>query len=429
MSKEKFISAVGEIDESVFARYNEVEQKILKRAVLKKRVLRVVYFAACFCAFAGIMITAVRSGVFDIQEVSKPPVIQEVSKPPVNEKLFFTAKEIASIFSGYESEGISSYETVYAPDNEYFSSDKMQYTEFATVYRENDYGCPTDEKEFKSFTDDITGRFAHYIDVPVPEYEIRDTLDISIQLDEYLCFSGQTDKYNSFWLVATLNSQSNGAVISLENREISIDQTCSDEEIIKSLEQVKRILFDVFNVEFSEISVNRIYDNSANRVSQINVLFYNDTYRSFMNYKDFIALRFKPYDNSVYSKYFDCTLIDYKQYRVETDKLLSSIPEIRQITVEEAEELLFKGYTFGGHSCPICMSEQKKVDFVDYDCVNIKYFIFSSQDVSEVYIPFYAFYKQIGVAENGNIEYAVTYVPAIEVSGYEEYFENQKKNH
>lgn len=429
MSKEKFISAVGEIDESVFARYNEVEQKILKRAVLKKRVLRVVYFAACFCAFAGIMITAVRSGVFDIQEVSKPPVIQEVSKPPVNEKLFFTAKEIASIFSGYESVGISSYETVYAPDNEYFSSDKMQYTEFATVYRENDYGCPTDEKEFKSFTDDITGRFAHYIDVPVPEYEIRDTLDISFQLDEYLCFSSQTDKFNSFWLVATLNSQSNGAVISLENREITIDQTCSDEEIIKSLEQVKRILFDVFNVEFSEISVNRIYDNSANRVSQINVFFYNDTHRSFMNYKDFIALRFKPCDNSVYSKYFDCTLIDYKQYRVETDKLLSSISEIRQITVEEAEELLFKGYTFGGHSCPICMSEQKKVNFEDYDCVNIKYFSFSRQDVSEVYIPFYAFYKQIGVAENGNIEYAVTYVPAIEVSGYEEYFENQKKNH
>ena len=75
------------------------------------------------------------------------------------------------------------------------------------------------------------------------------------------------------------------------------------------------------------------------------------------------------------------------------------------------------------------MSEQKKVNFEDYDCVNIKYFSFSRQDVSEVYIPFYAFYKQIGVAENGNIEYAVTYVPAIEVSGYEEYFENQKKNH
>ena len=420
MSKEKFISAVGEIDESVFARYNEVEQKILKRAVLKKRVLRVVYFAACFCAFAGIMITAVRSGVFDIQEVSKPPV---------NEKLFFTAKEIASIFSGYESVGISSYETVYAPDNEYFSSDKTQYNEFATVYRVNDYGCPTDENEFKSFTDDITGRFAHYIDVLVPEYEIQDTFDTLFHLDEYTCMSRQTDKLNTFWLVATFNSQSNGAVISFEDRKITVDQTCSDEEIIKSLEQVKYILFDVFNVEFSEISVNRIYDNSANRVSQINVLFYNDTHHSLMNYKDYISLNFKPYDNSVYTKYFDCTHIYYQQFRFETDKLLSSISEIRQITVEEAEELLFKGYTFGGHSCPICMSEQKKVDFVDYDCVNIKYFNFSSQDVSEVYIPFYAFYKQIGVAVNGNIEYAVTYVPAIEVSGYEEYFENQKKNH
>ena len=31
--------------------------------------------------------------------------------------------------------------------------------------------------------------------------------------------------------------------------------------------------------------------------------------------------------------------------------------------------------------------------------------------------------------ENGNIKYAVTYVPAVEIAGYEEYFESQKKYH
>jgi len=44
-------------------------------------------------------------------------------------------------------------------------------------------------------------------------------------------------------------------------------------------------------------------------------------------------------------------------------------------------------------------------------------------------IPFYAFYKQIGTAENGNLIYAKTYVPAIKVRGYEEYFESQIQNH
>ena len=44
-------------------------------------------------------------------------------------------------------------------------------------------------------------------------------------------------------------------------------------------------------------------------------------------------------------------------------------------------------------------------------------------------IPFYAFYKNIGTSANGNTIYAKTYVPAIQVSGYEEYFESQKDNH
>ena len=44
-------------------------------------------------------------------------------------------------------------------------------------------------------------------------------------------------------------------------------------------------------------------------------------------------------------------------------------------------------------------------------------------------IPFYAFYKEIGTSKNGNTIYAKTYVPAIEISGLEEYFERQKDNH
>ena len=46
-----------------------------------------------------------------------------------------------------------------------------------------------------------------------------------------------------------------------------------------------------------------------------------------------------------------------------------------------------------------------------------------------LFIPFYAFYKNIGRSENGNLIYAKTYVPAIEVSGYKEYFESQEANH
>ena len=44
-------------------------------------------------------------------------------------------------------------------------------------------------------------------------------------------------------------------------------------------------------------------------------------------------------------------------------------------------------------------------------------------------MPFYAFYKKIGTAKNGNTIYAKTYVCAIETSGLDEYFEAQSKNH
>lgn len=96
---------------------------------------------------------------------------------------------------------------------------------------------------------------------------------------------------------------------------------------------------------------------------------------------------------------------------------------------EEAERLLYSGYVFGGHTCPFCMAEQKKVDFHGYDFVGLEY-IFSMDDRKGTEaVPFYAFYKKIGTAGNGNLIYARTYVPAFAVSGYREYFEKQKEAH
>jgi hypothetical protein len=77
------------------------------------------------------------------------------------------------------------------------------------------------------------------------------------------------------------------------------------------------------------------------------------------------------------------------------------------------------------------MSEQKAISFRNYDYVGIKY-VYGYKDASRTMLigfPVYVFYKEIGIGENGNKIFAVTYVPAIEVSGLQEYFENQKANH
>lgn len=95
------------------------------------------------------------------------------------------------------------------------------------------------------------------------------------------------------------------------------------------------------------------------------------------------------------------------------------------ITLQEAEGMLNNGYVFGGHTCPICMQEQEKVDFSDYDHVGIEYVQKATyEELTNEYYPFYAFYKEIGDGL-----FARTYVPAFRVSGVEEYFRSQESKH
>ena len=121
----------------------------------------------------------------------------------------------------------------------------------------------------------------------------------------------------------------------------------------------------------------------------------------------------------------------YKNRSGISDNQYDVVANAKRISISEAEALLYNGYVFGGHSCPLCMSAQDKIDFEGYDFVDIEYvFEYSNENgTPSIGIPFYAFYKNIGISENGNTIYAKTYVPAIEVSGYKEYFESQKDNH
>ncbi len=60
------------------------------------------------------------------------------------------------------------------------------------------------------------------------------------------------------------------------------------------------------------------------------------------------------------------------------------------------------------------MQEQEPANFADYDYVGFDYVTGET-----LAVPFYTFYKQIGVAKNGEIQYAQTYVCAAAVEGME----------
>ena len=149
---------------------------------------------------------------------------------------------------------------------------------------------------------------------------------------------------------------------------------------------------------------------------------------------DYIEIKFSNDISDITNKdIFEIYNIYYRKGAYPVEQRYTIKAENKLIPISEAEELLYKGYVFGGHSCRLCMEAQDKISFEDYDFVEIEY-IFDMEysgiyAVQTVAIPFYAFYKEIGTAENGNIIYAKTYVPAIEVSGLEEYFEGQITNH
>lgn len=115
--------------------------------------------------------------------------------------------------------------------------------------------------------------------------------------------------------------------------------------------------------------------------------------------------------------YFE-TIVPWEQYY--------SVPgSCRMLSLEEAEEMLAKGYVFGGHSCPLCMAEQEALDFTGYDGVSLEYLAGSEG----IYIPFYTFFKDLGVNEYGVPTFAKTYVCAVEVSDLEQYFAAQEAYH
>ena len=98
------------------------------------------------------------------------------------------------------------------------------------------------------------------------------------------------------------------------------------------------------------------------------------------------------------------------------------------LSLEMAEELLENGYCFGGHTCRKCMQNNALVDFSEYDYLGIEYLYgedYLQDGDPKPVIPFYIFYKKMDETDfDGKVLYAKTYVPAIEISGLKEYFDN-----
>lgn len=222
----------------------------------------------------------------------------------------------------------------------------------------------------------------------------------------------------------------------IQGKYISLLETDSDAQIKKKLKKTIAYICDLFDMEYTDIQITRSY--SEDMLFGISVSLYTreDTALSQLIYglrasKD-IILHFNTamgrgsaynWEGSKNEAFLTRVVIREVRNNWMDDFKITKAP---MISLKEAEDLLDKGYVFGGHSCPKCMSEQPEVDFSDYTCVGIEYL---NDKRVEQYMPFYAFYKYIGETEYGIGTYAKTYVPAVKVEGMEEYFMIQADKH
>ncbi len=350
---------------------------------------------------------------------------------------YLSAEQVADVFPPLKYVSTSNYTEVYRPEARPFKLDPIPDAEYLPIYSQVPAELPYDEQEYIQFRDFILPRLAEGLglDVNMLTSDDRFCEDDGFQTtydnnDLALLFY-QTNK-NIFTSAPGYNRVSfltyDGGQLLLDGRKIELDPSQSEEEILTSLEWVKLRLFQIFGVSYDSASVSIGYtDLTDNGCSSVTVTYFNETAGPYPPL-DYININV-DYQSIYGSTTKENYTVNYLQSRIPQGHIsYKEEASCRRISLEEAEKLLYKGYVFGNHACPMCMAAQEKVSFKGYDYVGFEY-IYDPYDDAPRAVPFYAFYKKIGVAKNGNLIYAKTYVCAVEVSGLDAYYRSQSTNH
>ena len=354
----------------------------------------------------------------------------------------YSAAKIASLFGGQNIDSVATnaYTTIYTPSSEYLHIDDMINDEYVNIYRYEDANNELSKAELDSFVGDILPKVSKSIGISVPQYNIKEynygkgveMFYTDIDKEPYFISFSQYNESNVF----SLRKRLDGKII-IDGEAIQIDQRLTDEEILNSIQLIKNKLFEICGVSFSDAKILRSFNSYSKYGADFITIYFYDEGAHYLNslrgtpISDYISISFDNHmnysDDIVSDSILTVTNVQYRQSRIDVNETYALVGMAKKISVSEAEALLYNGYVFGGHVCKLCMEAQDKVSFEGYDFVDVEYKF--GYDTPTEGIPFYAFYKNIGQSENGNTIYAKTYVPAVQVSGYEEYFESQVDEH
>ena len=436
MKKIEWNEALNYLDSDLIEKHLEQKERLRQKNKKPKSIwLRFGAIAACFLLIVSAVIAV--------------PMLQKAKLPdvPTWDTAQYSAEDIAKLFDSMKLDGVATnaYTKIYVPDSKYLYIGNMTDDEYLKLYQHTQTDKELNEVELNAFIDAFLPKLAESLDAPIPQYSIKEnnystgnTLSASVDIGSYYLSASQNSQRNSLGLSKLEGNRQ----IVIDGETIQIDQRLSDEEILDSILSIKNKLFGIFGISFSNAKVVRNFGSyTKHGVERVDIYFYDESAHDLNSSQprpitDYIYISFDNFSNYsgdiVSDSILTVSSVYYFKNRSDIgDTQYEVVANAKRISISEAEALLYNGYVFGGHSCPLCMRAQDKIDFEGYDFVDIEYvFEYSNKnETPSIGIPFYAFYKNIGISENGNTIYAKTYVPAIEVSGYKEYFESQKDNH
>ena len=398
MKKEQWNEGLNHIDDAL------VEAYVAKKDALRKKTrwLRVGAIAASLALILGIA------------------AVLEANYLPTWKNAQYSATEIARLFGGnWLAASTKAYKTVYTTDIEYLNIGSVPKDKYLNVYKLKVAGKAADKTELEGLAKQIVPKLANSLGQAEPQYSIREVdidnekkYSVHLELGDYaLSISQRSTSYSVSFFLHDQQTALNGV-------PVQIDRRLSNEEMIDSIQPIKEKLFEIFGVSFSDVKIwRKDWPGVEDSMGSLYIRFYDEDahyLNSYIEYpvSDYIQIAFEA--DATSEGILKASKIKYVKNRAGFD---NEVTPVKRISLREAEKLLYKGYTFAGHSCPTCVSMNSEVSFRNYDYVGFEY---------RSGFPFYTFYKEIYDAPNGVKTYAKTYVSAIEVSGYEEYFESQK---
>ena len=423
MKKSEWNEGLCNIETDLVEKYVKQKDKIIKKKKQRKILLRIAALAACIAVIVSAIVVLPMLKIDDLPDV------------PTWDTAKYSADEIAKLFNSMAYDGVATnaYTKVYVPSSEYLYIDVIPDDEYFNLYQYVNKEQELNEEELKSFVDAFLPKLSESLDASVPEYSIekkgstQNSLSVTADVGSYRMTVSHNGKRTSLVLG---NLGGDGQIV-IDKETIQFDHRFSDEEILESVQSIKNKLFEILGVSFSDVKISRGFSGyTEDGEGNTYIYFYDESAHPLNSLRstpisDYIRIEFSTGNGH------SSTFVSYVKKRIDVNDTYTVVSKAKRISLSDAEALLYNGYVFGGHSCRLCMEAQDKISFEGYDFVDIEYVFGHDNKTGDptIVIPFYAFYKKIGTAKNGNMIYAKTYVAAIEVSGYDEYFEKQKDTH